>query len=360
VVSVHYSACGWYGIAVYFEFEETWILARAFDMHDDGYMYATCLHWALHQFALSATEIAPTNWLERVFSIGVVLYGLVLFAGFVSNTTCAMWLLQTSDRQRLKKEKDLRLYMAQGHVSPDLANRIWSFLRERKQNANRLIEQDVGIVRDLSLALQVELHSDIYLPIITSHPLFYHLSLGDIPVAHRICHATVTVRVTDAGEEVFAKEKEATKMFFVCTGVFNYFLHSTDGYHDDQLEKGRWACEQALWLTWSHRGWLLAHTIGDMVLLDAGLLSEIMFRHPGCGLSAYASVFAKRVQSMENTSRQATDIFDDHGVIYELVNEAFDGQAFGRDRVGKDGVGKRLLRTISQGTQGTQLSMPSW
>merc|ERR1719420_2887739 len=101
-----------------------WVDRQGFATASLEYRYATSLHWSLTQFTPASMEVIPHNVGERFFSVGVLLFALIIFSSFVSSITAAMTRMRNLNSDNNNNLSKLRRYLRDHKVSAKLAIRI--------------------------------------------------------------------------------------------------------------------------------------------------------------------------------------------------------------------------------------------
>merc|ERR1711957_494408 len=114
----------------------------------------------------------------------------------------------------------------------------------------------------------MQLHWEVYFPVLEPHPLFYSFTDVDEPGVMAVCHHTMREVSCALGHEVFSCGTSATDMIFACQGQLHYF-HGTLSEEPMVVNHHEHLCEMPLWLQWDHRGRLNAVTVCELVTLDA-------------------------------------------------------------------------------------------
>merc|ERR1740138_1317326 len=95
----HYICCLWFWLGAQNDFGGhygSWLESTPWPQYGPrgtfkdaawGYQYATSLHWAISQFTPGGIAIHPQNILERMYTIGCLLFGMVIFSSFIANVT---------------------------------------------------------------------------------------------------------------------------------------------------------------------------------------------------------------------------------------------------------------------------------
>merc|ERR1712087_840399 len=134
-------------------------------------------------------------------------------------------------------------------------------------------EQEVYIFKEMPSALQVHLHTEVFLPRLVRHPLFDHLLSIDEPGMVEICHRATAEDSLEMDKELFICGEPANRMFFVVAGKLNYYLGAT-GIKPQAVKRGKYFCEMVLWLQWEHRGRMVAGQHCELVSIDAQKFRE--------------------------------------------------------------------------------------
>lgn len=357
----HILACGFYWMGTLgSEGGDTWIIQNHLDGEPFAYQYTTALHWSLTQFTPASMEVVPRNVLERTYTVCTVLFALVTFSSFVSSLTSAMTELRNLNSEKLEQCAMLRRYLRENRIDPSLMSRIWGWVEHKPNRPRRRTRaEDVAMLASLPRRLQVELHRQVYGPVLVEHPFFYRFSVARPSELRFVFECLHEVHV-DVGHEVFATGQVATQMFFIVHGALTYSLDSgadgwrppTPGAHQlgpasapllpplgaspsastgadgdaDVLvvRAGDWLCEAALWFQWKHIGQLTAADDSELVGLNAARLHDLMtcelqdMWEPG----KYARVLARYIEKHQLTVTDAS--FPEDSVLEGLASLAFD------------------------------------
>jgi len=288
-----------------------------------GYRYTTSLHWSLTQFTPSSMEIFPRNSIERTYSIVVLFTALVVFSSFVSSITSAMTQLHQSNRFKSKQREDIRRYISDNKLSLELGNRIVAFVRKHRAGSRKRVhEQEIEILKVLPESLRVQLHWEVYEPVLRPHPFFFNSLEVDEGGVLDICHHALSEMSLGSSQELFTPCQPATKMYFVVSGVLEYF-HGSSDTEMAEISRGQWCVEAALWIKWDHEGRLAAVSHCELVVLDASTFRKFMTYRTGlmrCS-QEYARLFKERVDS-GNIDRPL-DVWFDHDATTEMAQLSF-------------------------------------
>jgi hypothetical protein len=325
----HYIACAWYGIALTADKDEcTWLRKYDVDTFSDGYKYTTSLHWSMTQFMPASMEVNPCNLTERSFTLGVLVFGLVTFSSFVSSITTVMAQLANISKDRSQAEGNLRQYLCQNRISVDLGIRIRQYFRDNYEaRRKRVHEIDIGFFGQMPESLKVELRREIYMPVITLHPLLCRYALVDSAGSWLLCHLTMSQQSWLPGQTIFLRGELATEMLFVLSGDLDYFLRRSG---HTRVKMDQWLCEGALWSkTWYYNGRMTAVTNTELYGMSASKFRAISgerwpsFRY----LQLYATRFMEAVREAQKSSLPLTDLCEDVEAIGKIVEEVFEDRA---------------------------------
>lgn len=333
----HYLACAWYGIGILYDHSNTWVVKH---VHlDEGilYKYLTSLHWSLTQFTPASMEVFPTNEIERLFNVGVVIFGLITFSSFVSSITSAMARLASLRDSRHREETQLRKFLSQKNVSVQLGAQIRKFFRENYEvRMSRVHEFDITFFTELPVLLRVALHAEIYMPVTCLHPLFKSYCGLDFHTMSSICHFAVNQRTQPQAQNIFLTGSLAEGMQFVVSGEVLYHNNKTKLPH--ACSEGHWLSEGALWGSWYHRGRLSADSNSEMVFICpdtfCAITSErqISFKY----LQMYARHFQHEVLVRIDSDDPVTDLPLNIDVLQDLVHKTFGNLNQKRKKKGRD------------------------
>mmetsp|Transcript_42725 Transcript_42725/g.110471 ORF Transcript_42725/g.110471 Transcript_42725/m.110471 type:complete len:768 (+) Transcript_42725:3-2306(+) len=276
----HYLGCAFYYLSndLSEESEPRWVSHYDVNERSFEWRYLTALQWSLAQFTPSASEIQPKNPSERVFSVLVVMFGMVCFSSFVSSITSTIQQLRTYNGESALQEHNLRQFLLHNAVSADLCMRIWDYVRSSSIAAkrSRIQEKDAKLLMELPHGLLSETRAEVYAPVIIAHPMFQYLAEDNLPAFYDVCYHAMAQRSVMMNRELFLRGTKCSSMFFVVEGVLKYdtgtypkitdedqaWLSMMTGNSDEVPEghghfilPGRWVSEPALWLNkWMHKG----------------------------------------------------------------------------------------------------------
>lgn len=279
----HLVACCWYGVGVYWvpDNESGWVERFGLTNATVEYRYFTSMHWSLTQFTPASMEITPTNVHERAFDVCVVVFALVTFSSFVSSITTAMTKLRNMNGEYERLFGVLRLFMRRHKISTSLMVRMRRHLQYRMLRGQREIEEkDVQLLGLLSDPLRMELHCEMYSPLLCAHPFFHSVSSYSYSSMRQICHVAITETTLSRGDILFTTGDHCERMYFSRCGLLHYVMPSgmVQVREPEQLIPGEWLSEAVLWAAWSHLGDAQAFSTTTIVAVNAEKFREVVRR----------------------------------------------------------------------------------
>jgi hypothetical protein len=318
----HVIACLWYGIGRLGQSEgmRNWLQdAGREPVWGKGlaWKYVTSLHWSLTQLTPAAMDVSACNTMERIFSIVILLFALGVFSSVIGSVTASVTALRNLKGTHLKDFWLLRRYCRENNVTPDLCKRLTKFL-EHKIAAKGVAETRVTVLSNLSVQLRQELEYEKQNFEVDLHPFFHYIREEMQHAALLICSKTMTMLAYAEQDVVFEAEEEATMMYFLKAGNFDYQIN--DMVLMPPLMDRAWVSEAAIWTNWHHVGVFSVreggHT-GELVGILPDAFVKAMIVHPRVWAfaKAYGSKFLMLLEA-EARKGALTDILH-----YEWQNE---------------------------------------
>jgi len=305
----HVIACIWYGIGNS-SGDETWL--KKFDiMHLDlVHRYMMALHWSLAQFQGGMDEFVPTNFRERFFAVVVFVFAWLTAAFFVSLLTSSMTRLHILSSHQSRQLNVLQKFLKQNAISDRLALRVHRNATHSLTEKQRLMpEHEVELLTMVSEPLRVEIHFEMYSPVLEVHPFFAQYVYECPQVMRKVCHLAMSMLLVSTGDVVFnAGEAPAHPKFYIaCSGVFEYLPFN--GEKQEVLEED-WLSEAALWSKWVHHGTLKSLCDGRLAVLDARSFQDIVgqFEHSIYDPKSYAMQYVQHLREMMDNGESLTDM----------------------------------------------------
>jgi len=154
-----------------------------------------------------------------------------------------------------------------------------------------------------------------------------------------ICFEATTLKYLGSDDNLFHDTTDAEGAFLVISGSLKYIrtpeMSIVDTCVEQNVERGTWLCEAALWTCWVHTGACEAQSTSRVVLIQATLLGSVVNRHRHIRelASAYACTFHKKLLQCSCPQSAITDLVvpgtDLEDVIETMENDVrrFMGEA---------------------------------
>jgi len=294
----HGVACIWYALGKA-ESSENWL--KEFEYVDEhlGFRYVMSLRWAMSQFAGGMDEVHPVSMIENVYAIVVFLFAFWSGAVFLSILTSSMTQFYIIGSQTSQQLVTLRQYLAQNRISNKLALRVTRNAQHAMAEQQRSMpEAGVLLIKKVSEPLRVELHFEMFSPMLCVHPFFARYIVECPHVVRKVCHQAMEKAAVSVGDIIFnvGEIPAKPKMFIVTMGQLRY-NSVADGKHI--VNEGQWISEAPLWVPWVHRGLLVAVADSYLCTLAAKEFQAIVdqFEHIGFDPRDYAKRFAEELNN---------------------------------------------------------------
>mmetsp|Transcript_22331 Transcript_22331/g.40637 ORF Transcript_22331/g.40637 Transcript_22331/m.40637 type:complete len:899 (-) Transcript_22331:34-2730(-) len=319
----HLIACAWYAMGRFSRSgpgEDTWIRRYSVKDMDMGQRYAVSFHWSLSMVAGELTH-EPQNGSERIFTICVLFFAIIISATFVSSLTTALTHLRMITSQQSSNLSKLRRFLVDQSISRELAVRIQRnaqfSLLERAKNAP---ESSVELLKMISNPLLVEMHFEIHSHWIMAHPFFFLYHDVNPAGVRKVCHVAVSTGSLSKGDVLFHDLEVATnmRMYWITRGGIDYKQEDKEMV---AVEKGTWLCEAVLWTSWTHCGTARANTECRLLVLDATKFQEIVGSFPSDHAAQYASEYVDLINSQGPIN--LSDLHMDGEAVDEVLERVF-------------------------------------
>lgn len=229
----HVLACCWYGIADSMTLEDgSWLQKERFQDQEFAFLYMTCFHWSLTQFA-GSTDVYPVSVYERTFAVCALVFCFIISASIVSSITTSMTRLSIARSKETTKLAALKEYLREHHISSRTALRVQRnaqyALEEQKRHTP---EEDIELLAFLSEPLRVELRYEISMPALRRHGFFQTLDQENPAVARQMCYKALGSMMIHKAEILFVQGVEQVNQMYLFTdGKLSYFRDSSVGIH---------------------------------------------------------------------------------------------------------------------------------
>jgi len=334
VIMNHYVACGWYFVGTN-QGEPTWVEFFSLNKTSISYRYTTSLHWSLTQFTPAGMEIYATNQTERIYSVLVLLFAMVIFSWFISSITTALTHLRNLSSEQDKHKLMLRSYFSENDISLELNQRIWHHLQMSYWNLKRRQrEKDIAILSYLPETLKSQLREELFMPSLLKVPFLKYYGGLNSAGMRMLCYSAIEECSLVCLEELFTAGKFGENMHFVSGGDMVY---ARSGSEDEKVTRGMWAAEAVLWVTWTHRGTLRARTSCEAFSINAEKARHIMLEHQES--VSIAAQYARMISEVLDDGEHWTDLWS------EQFTESFARAACGAEA--RDDFRKRQSTMVS-------------
>jgi len=313
IVSIaHLLACIWYGVGTKSNESTSWVKVYGYDSAPFEETYLMCLQWALSQFAGGMDEITAENAAERGYNIFCFLLAFVMGASFISNLTSSMTQLHILGSNGSQDLMQLRQFLYQNKVSQRL------MLRVQRNAQHAIVEQSVNmqeegvvLLQRVSEPLLIEIHFEMYAPLLRSHCFLSGYADMYPQVVRRICHSAMSMALFSAGDVLFNAGEIPSRptMYIVCSGMLHY--NSMFDRHQ-VVEQGQCISEGTLWTRWTHLGTLVALSQCRLCRLDSQHFRDIVTRFQHDDLFYNPRVYAVDfVRALHRVGVELSDIGSD-------------------------------------------------
>lgn len=270
--------------------------------------YIMSFRWALTQFAGGMDEVVPHSFLEHMYAALIFVVSFWSGTVFLSILTSHMTQLFIIGSQQKQQLSHLRRYLSQHGVSRNLAMRA-------QRNAQHVIsaqqrtmsEQAVGLMDLVSKALRIELHYEMYSPVLSMHPFFNDYMQVCPPVVRKICHAGLSLSVNSSGDVIFHFGETASGMILVKSGTLRYSWGVAKEPSILDIKENSYISEAALWVHWVHRGALTVAEDSILIYVNTESFQGIVgqFEKMSFDPSEYAAWFVDKMNECED---EVTDL----------------------------------------------------
>jgi len=285
----HFVCCMWFTIGKdgFSDTGDTWFeMPNRVNLKDTslGYQYWTSYHWAMAQLTLGGADTAPTNTLERLYSIVCLMLGLLLNCSLVSFLSSVILDVVLKRQEQEQKLEVLRMFLAQAKVETAIAIRVERQVFSRMKQRRELTPGQVPALNMLSSSLLSELHFAVFRPKVTGHPLFFMWSIMDGQSMHRFCDKAVAMLSLMPEDQLFFPGDDGKGAYCVAKGTLTYTQHPETSFvavvAEEIVSAGDWFCEAALWCQWIHVGTMEATTQCQVVSVNHTALFQVLSGKP--------------------------------------------------------------------------------
>jgi hypothetical protein len=311
----HFFACGWYGIGKN-SGHPNWV--SDLDAIDATMFirYLASYQWSLAQFTPSPTSHRPRNVPERVYAIGILFIGLVMYSAMLGHVTTIITHARIDALNKMVANAKLRNFLEENSISDELAHGIIWFCKDKYASAKKkLAEADVSLIEHLPRHLREELHYEVYAPIVGTHHFFSAVDSHHRITIVAICHTAALANSLGKGEEPIFFGKPGTGMLFPIDGQLHYKAGpETEHLVSDQTTDvglGAWTTEAPLWIKWEHCGLVSVQDFCNVVELDSYGFRKVLVRTTSVlqAFCHYAEMFLMAVREASTGGEDVDDLW---------------------------------------------------
>ncbi|CAK9018115.1 Potassium voltage-gated channel subfamily H member 5 (Ether-a-go-go potassium channel 2) (rEAG2) (Voltage-gated potassium channel subunit Kv10.2) [Durusdinium trenchii] len=318
----HMIACAWYAVGTNFriDVESNWL--KRMELEEVGMFeaYVASLHWSLTQFTPSTNNVAPTNSLERLFAIFVILLAMGCFSSFVGSITATVNALRSIQATKTKQHSEVLRFFAERKMSLDLFQKVKYVIRTEKLMDDPLMENEVTMLKFLPKRFRIQLHEEMYMHDLLQLPFWpsgvktrEHVFLAEV------CHSAMQEEIARKYEDIFLPGTECHAAYLMQPGCAMSYtfgpLVNVRVQSEDHL------CLISLWAEWQHQGRLIArHGTSRYVVLDSEKFGMLAWRWAG-PFYRYLQIFGVLFTGALESHLAEDAHFTDMGIPKEQVKE---------------------------------------
>ncbi|GMY13779.1 cyclic nucleotide-gated ion channel 2-like [Fagus crenata] len=171
------------------------------------------IFWGLMTLSTFGNDLEPTShWLEVIFSIVIVLSGLMLFTLLIGNIQVFLHAVMAKKRKMQLRCRDMEWWMRRRQLPSRLRQRVRHF--ERQRWAIMGGEDEMEMIKDLPEGLRRDIKRHLCLDLIKKVPLFHNL---DDLILDNICDR-VKPLVFSKDEKIIREGDPVLRIMFIVRG----------------------------------------------------------------------------------------------------------------------------------------------
>lgn len=304
----HIIGCGWFALGRWWDSDTgtSWLdntLGRPGQRYhelDEVFLYWTSFHWSMAQLTLGAVEISASNTAERIFSIALLLFGLLLQSTIVSSISATMIAFQMREAEKVKLNLTLERFLHQNGVAPGFSVLVQKAAEHRMKRLQMLAEDDVDALALLPRSLMGELRVRIYRAHVERYRLFSVVCSLSTSTAVELCQAT-RFELLRERDDLFRPGCVSEYFFGVLHGRILYKQEPKSACvlapRSEVVNEGSWLCEACLFTNWIHVGLAEADTPCRFVSISTICVTTALKKERKIQQTAvaYAVAFYKRM-----------------------------------------------------------------
>jgi hypothetical protein len=212
-------------------------------------------------------DMAVSNSQERVYSVVVLIFGLIFSSSFIGSISAAINELKRMQGNKSKELWLFRRYLKQADISQKLYFRATQHVNHAmEETKSNLAVKDVHCWSLLSVLLRSEIKFEATYKCLNIHPFLRSARTVSSAVMCSLTENALSQSVLAAGEVAFESNVGITDMHLVRSGVLHYFR--ADWIDITRVEAQDWLAEPVLWTQWRTLGSARAITACDLVSID--------------------------------------------------------------------------------------------
>jgi len=258
-----------------------------------AFQYFTSLHWSFTQMTPGSMEVTPTSTWERVFNVFCLVIGALFGSTLVSSLSAMMIKWQMMKMDRVSKVNLVCKFLRQHEVHSQLAVQVENQVNQRLTHSKQLTFQDVPELELLSSTLRESMFVEIFGRHISAYPLFGLWFVVDKPVYQDLCCKAIDYSYHSTSDYLFEPKIESENMYRLVSGRMSYTHYpprerrsqlrrgsSVSQMNAQELNKGDFLAEGALWTHWVHVGRAECHSSCQMAVISAEAMWRALTHHP--------------------------------------------------------------------------------
>lgn len=171
------------------------------------------IFWGLMTLSTFGNDLEPTShWLEVMFSIFIVLSGLLLFTLLIGNIQVFLHAVMAKKRKMQLRCRDMEWWMRRRQLPSRLRQRVRHYERQRWVTMGG--EDEMELIKDLPEGLRRDIKRYLCLDLIKKVPLFHNL---DDLILDNICDR-VRPLVYSKDEKIIREGDPVPRMVFIVRG----------------------------------------------------------------------------------------------------------------------------------------------
>lgn len=343
-ITTHFISCAWYSLGEMNRGAPAWVEYYGVADRSIRDRYALSFHWALTLF-ISNSEIYPHTDSELSFAIVCVLCSFMASIAAVSSITTSMTQLQIIASRDARQLSTLRRFLQDNDISSRLAMRVqrnaqWMLAEQQKV----VSENRVELFSQLSEPLRIDIHYELYGPVLKWHPFFRNYSQHNAPALRQVCHVAISQLKLCRGDILFSTGElpKVPLMYFLTAGRLLYIRPHVMSV---TLLHGQWACEPSIWCPWTCRGILRASSECSLSCVNAERFQTVaeQFKSLHFYPAQYAVQFVDELNSLEK--QDLSDVDEGYPNVAAIIERVF--PAFENGRRSTRGFLDTITRHVS-------------